>query len=95
MKSTALLFALLSVAAVAHAADVGQHPAVFSPRTLPAIDAATFIPGHPARGANGESAETVALKAQQRATAAGRPQNASTTQISAAKADLSVATSQQ
>lgn len=31
-----------------HAQDVGQHPAVFAPRKLPAIDPSTFIVGHPA-----------------------------------------------
>ncbi|HSI59798.1 MAG TPA: hypothetical protein VLA16_19710 [Ideonella sp.] len=55
MKSTHLLAALLSLAAAsaASATDVGQHPAVFSPRSLPGIDASTFIPGHPARGTPG------------------------------------------
>lgn len=36
------------VAAVSEAADVGQHPAVFAPRTLSSIDTNLFRPGHPA-----------------------------------------------
>lgn len=41
------LAALISLTA-AQAQDVGQHPAVFAPRTLPAIDPSTFIVAHPA-----------------------------------------------
>lgn len=51
MSRTVSMIAALSgllVAGFAHAADVGQHPAVFSPRALPAIDANTFIVAHPA-----------------------------------------------
>lgn len=32
----------------AHAQEVGQHPAVFAPRSLPAVDPSTFIVAHPA-----------------------------------------------
>lgn len=54
MKRTALLLTLLTLAAAASATDVGQHPAVFAPRSLPGIDASTFIVGHPAGGAPGQ-----------------------------------------
>lgn len=49
-KLLPLAAALLAFAAgtAAHADDVGQHPAVFSPRSLPGVDASTFIVGHPA-----------------------------------------------
>jgi hypothetical protein len=40
--------ALASLLPVAQAADVGQHPAVFAPRSIASIDANTFIVGHPA-----------------------------------------------
>lgn len=30
------------------AQEVGQHPAVFAPRVLPAVDPSTFIVAHPA-----------------------------------------------
>lgn len=43
-----LVLSALLAAGSARAADVGQHPAVFSPRPLPAVDANTFIPAHPA-----------------------------------------------
>lgn len=69
MKATALLIALLSVAASASATDVGQHPAVFSPRTLPGIDASTFIVGHPAGGAPGQAEAPPAPKAEPSAAA--------------------------
>lgn len=46
---TVLLASLLSAAAtLAVAQDVGQHPAVFTPRTLPGVDPSTFVVGHPA-----------------------------------------------
>lgn len=78
MKATVLLIALLSAAASASATDVGQHPAVFSPRTLPGIDASTFIVGHPAGGAPGQAEQprapktetSAAVKAGKRVTAA-------------------------
>ena len=54
MKSLAvalpLALALSTLSATAGAVDVGQHPAVFSPRSLPGIDPSTFIVGHPAGG---------------------------------------------
>jgi hypothetical protein len=47
---------LCAVAQVSVAGDVGQHPAVFVPRSLPGIEASTFIPGHPAGGYAGHAA---------------------------------------
>ena len=44
----AALFISLAAVSGVHAEDVGQHPAVFSPRALPAVNASTFIVGHPA-----------------------------------------------
>jgi hypothetical protein len=58
MKHTALLAALFAVTATAGATDVGQHPAIFSPRSLPGIDPNTFIVGHPAGGAPGKAEQT-------------------------------------
>jgi hypothetical protein len=43
---SAVLFVL--AACSAQAQDVGQHPAVFSPRHLPGVDPSTFVVGHPA-----------------------------------------------
>jgi hypothetical protein len=45
-----LLASVLALAAsgAAFAQDVGQHPAVFSPRKAIGIDASTFIVAHPA-----------------------------------------------
>jgi hypothetical protein len=43
----ALVFAFVA-ASSAQAEDVGQHPAVFAPRTLPAVNPSVFIVGHPA-----------------------------------------------
>ncbi len=48
LKSIATSLALLAGVAAAHAADVGQHPAVFTPRALPSVDHNTFRVGHPA-----------------------------------------------
>jgi len=59
MKSLALALALIAVSAAAGAVDVGQHPAVFSPRSLPGIDPSTFIVGHPA-GGRGKAEPTAA-----------------------------------
>ena len=53
--ATLALLALLVTSLSAAAADVGQHPAIFSPRSLPGIDASTFIVGHPAGGAPGQA----------------------------------------
>ena len=56
MRTSPLRFTLIALTAlaatpgVAQADDVGQHPAVFSPRKLPGIEAANFIVGHPAQG---------------------------------------------
>jgi hypothetical protein len=49
-RSTAslALIAALALPFAAVAQDVGQHPAVFSPRALPGVDPSTFIVGHPA-----------------------------------------------
>ena len=47
-----LALACLGANLAAHAQDVGQHPAVFSPRQLPAIDPNTFLVGHPASPRN-------------------------------------------
>ncbi len=46
----AISLASLCAFGTASAADVGQHPAVFAPRRLPAIDPSTFIVAHPAHG---------------------------------------------
>ena len=50
MRLRTVLFAsvLAGTAFAAQAQDVGQHPAVFAPRQLPAINPSTFIVGHPA-----------------------------------------------
>jgi hypothetical protein len=50
VRISSVLFASLLAASplVAHAQDVGQHPAVFAPRELPGVDPSTFIVGHPA-----------------------------------------------
>lgn len=55
MRTSPLRFALIALTAlattgVAQAGDVGQHPAVFSPRSLPGIEAANFVVGHAAQG---------------------------------------------
>ena len=49
-RSTAslALLAALALPFAAAAEDVGQHPAVFSPRTLPGVDPSNFRVGHPA-----------------------------------------------
>lgn len=50
-KSLAVVLCAAGLAAVAttsEAADVGQHPAVYTPRALPSLDANSFRPGHPA-----------------------------------------------
>ena len=49
-RSTAslALLAALALPLSAAAQDVGQHPAVFAPRSLPGVDPSTFIVGHPA-----------------------------------------------
>lgn len=39
---------ILLAACAAQAQDVGQHPAVFAPRSLPGVDPSTFVVGHPA-----------------------------------------------
>jgi hypothetical protein len=45
----ALSAALLVLATCSvQAQDVGQHPAVFSPRQIPGVDPSTFVVGHPA-----------------------------------------------
>jgi hypothetical protein len=58
MKDIALLAALFALTAPVGATDVGQHPAIFSPRSLPGIDPNTFIVGHPAGGAPGKAEQT-------------------------------------
>ncbi|MBG6082339.1 hypothetical protein [Rubrivivax gelatinosus] len=57
MNRALLVFAASVVAiAAAQAADLGYHPALSKTRPTPAgIDASTFIPGHPARGAAGQA----------------------------------------
>ena len=35
-------------ASLAHAEDVGQHPAVYAPRQRPSVNPSTFIVAHPA-----------------------------------------------
>lgn len=49
-RNNALIGSLLALASLAgaQAQDIGQHPAVFSPRQLPAINPSTFIVAHPA-----------------------------------------------
>jgi hypothetical protein len=58
MKDIALLAALFALTAPVGATDVGQHPAIFSPRSLPGIDPNTFIVGHPAGGAPGKAEQS-------------------------------------
>jgi hypothetical protein len=77
MKHTALLAALLAVTATAGATDVGQHPAVFSPRSLPGIDPNTFIVGHPAGGATGKAESTEPVKTTVTASSAHSTKHAS------------------
>lgn len=52
MNTRLFLLPLALIAAgtcqIAAAEDVGQHPAVFAPRQLPAVNPNTFIVGHPA-----------------------------------------------
>ena len=49
---------LLTASSATFAADVGQHPAVFAPRGLPAIDVSTFLVGHPAQGLPGHASHS-------------------------------------
>ena len=44
----AALLLLLVAAPGVQAQDIGQHPAVFATRELPAVNPSTFIVGHPA-----------------------------------------------
>jgi hypothetical protein len=94
MKSTTLLVALLGFAAAASATDVGQHPAVFSPRSLPGIDASTFIPGHPAGGTSG-LAPTSAGQAPVASSTEGSKGADTVTRVSAAKDASQTATRSQ
>lgn len=55
MKKSLLLISLLAATGAASAADLFQHPAVFSPRALPSVDVNTFIVGHPAHGFAGQA----------------------------------------
>jgi hypothetical protein len=48
LATAALAIAGFTVVSDALAEDVGQHPAVFAPRALPAVNPSTFIVGHPA-----------------------------------------------
>ena len=73
MQHRALFLALLATSLTAGAADVGQHPAIFTPRSLPGIDASTFIVGHPAGGAPGQAEpDAVQPKARARSGATTR-----------------------
>ena len=76
-----LTFAAALCAPVAHAAtpaELAYHPALAKARpAVAAIDASTFIPGHPARGAAGTApaapvASTTAPAAPARTVAAAR-----------------------
>ena len=53
MNRLAAFLLIAASSATAFAADIGQHPAVFAPRALPAIDVSTFLVGHPAQGLPG------------------------------------------
>jgi hypothetical protein len=44
----AIVLSAFATLGVAHAEDIGQHPAVFAPRQLPGVNPSTFIVGHPA-----------------------------------------------
>ena len=46
--ASSIALAGLTLLTGARAQEVGQHPAVFAPRALPAIDPSTFIVAHPA-----------------------------------------------
>jgi len=76
MQHRALFLALLATSLTAGAADVGQHPAIFTPRSLPGIDASTFIVGHPAGGAPGQ-AEPQAAQPRNQARSVPGPGGAS------------------
>ncbi len=47
-RHTLLIATILALAGAAQAQDIGQHPAVFAARKLPAVDPSTFIVQHPA-----------------------------------------------
>jgi hypothetical protein len=47
-KNVAIALLALVATGFAHAEEVGQHPAVFAARSLPAVNPSTFIVGHPA-----------------------------------------------
>ncbi|CAN5869307.1 hypothetical protein BH11PSE8_BH11PSE8_10800 [soil metagenome] len=74
--SLSIAFAVFAASGAAQAADVGQHPAIFSPRSLPAVDPSTFIVGHPAGGYAGKAQAT---EAEQAAAAAAKVRAESTT----------------
>ena len=46
---------LCALSHVCVAADIGQHPAIFVSRSLPGIEASSFIVGHPAGGYAGRA----------------------------------------
>ena len=48
MRTTLFTLLLAGTALGSSAQDVGQHPAVFSPRQHPGVDVSTSIVGHPA-----------------------------------------------
>lgn len=91
MKTTALSLSAVAIALFAtfgnaQAAEVGQHPAIFSPRSLPAVDPSTFIVGHPAGGYVGTSQGT---EAEQAAAAAVKARAETTTTSAAAGRKIS------
>lgn len=46
---------LCALSQVCAAGDIGQHPAIFVSRSLPGIEASSFIVGHPAGGYAGRA----------------------------------------
>ncbi len=48
LMASAIALAGMGLLSAAQAQGVGQHPAVYAPRALPAVDPSTFIVRHPA-----------------------------------------------
>ena len=74
--SAALIAVGAALPAIAVAEDVGQHPAVFAPRSLPGVNPNTFVVGHPASPRNRlvhANAPHPAVLTWAAAQAAGRP----------------------
>jgi hypothetical protein len=55
VASTVLGSVVSVLSQVSMAGDIGQHPAIFVSRSLPGIEASSFIVGHPAGGYAGHA----------------------------------------